>query len=84
MEMNGARPLVSVAPEASAEEVAAITAALSVLFEERRRAAAAAGAGGRPDLLDAWVRAARLSGRRAGLTRGPWRLAGRIGRRSRA
>ena len=35
MEVNGGRPLVSVAPEASAEEVAAITAALSVLFEER-------------------------------------------------
>jgi len=84
--MSQARPLVTVPPEASAEEVAAITAAVTILFEERRRSAAAVGSGpgGRPDQLDAWVSAARLSGRRAGLTRGPWRLAGRIGRRHRA
>ena len=68
----------------SAEEVAAITAALTVIFEERRRAGAAAGDEDGREQLDAWVQAARLSGRRAGLTRGPWRLAGRIGRRSRA
>jgi hypothetical protein len=80
-------PLVAVPPGAGPEEVAAIVAALSVLVEERRRAAeaqAGGGDGGGPAPLDAWVRAARLSGRRAGLTRGPWRLAGRIGRRSRA
>jgi len=34
--------------------------------------------------LDAWVRASRLTARRAGLLRGPWRLSGRIDRRARA
>jgi hypothetical protein len=78
-------PLVAVPPTAGPEEVAAIVAAVSVLVEERRRVAeAGARDGDEPARLDAWVRASRLSGRRAGLTRGPWRLAGRIGRRSRA
>ena len=77
-------PLVAVPSGAGPEEVAAIVAAVSVLLEERRRVAEAqAGDGGGPGRLDAWVRASRLSGRRTGLTRGPWRLAGRIGRRSR-
>jgi hypothetical protein len=77
------KPLVSVPEGATPEEVAAITAAVTLVLEERRRAATAGG-GSAPDQLDAWVRAARLSGRRTGLTRGPWRLAGRISRRSRA
>jgi hypothetical protein len=80
-------PLAAVPAGAGPEEVAAIVAALSMLVEERRRAAEAqsgSGGGDRPARLDAWVRASRLSGRRAGLTRGPWRLAGRVGRRSRA
>jgi hypothetical protein len=76
-------PLVAVPPGAGPEEVAAIVAAVTMLVEERRRAEARAGGEGAAP-LDAWVRASRLSGRRAGLTRGPWRLAGRIGRRSRA
>jgi hypothetical protein len=77
-------PLVAVPSGAGPEEVAAIVAAVSVLVEQRRRAAGApTGDGEEPARLDAWVRASRLSGRRAGLTRGPWRLAGRIGRRSR-
>jgi hypothetical protein len=79
-------PLVAVPAEAGPEEVAAIVAALSILVEERRRAAEAPAdgrGGGGPARLDAWVRVSRLSGRRAGLTRGPWRLAGRIARRSR-
>lgn len=77
-------PLVSVPAGATSEEVAAIVAAVAALEEERRRASSvpppSADLGER---LDAWVRMARLSGRRAGLVRGPWRLAGRIGRRSR-
>jgi hypothetical protein len=59
-------------------------AALAVLEEERRRRALPPPPADPGERLDAWVRAARLSGRRSGLTRGPWRLAGRIGRRSRA
>ena len=84
--MPAARHLASVPPGATAEEVAAIVAALTVLdAEERAAAAAAATAGaGDEDRIDAWVHAARLSGRGAGFTRGPWRLPGRLSRRHRA
>jgi hypothetical protein len=76
-------PLVVVPPGASAEEVAAVVATLAALTEEQHRLAAAS-CGDPGDRLDAWVRAARLSGRRAGMTRGPWRLGARVGRRNRA
>jgi hypothetical protein len=79
------RHLAAVPSGASPEEVAAIVAALAVIdADDRARAAAEAGAdvdGGR---IDAWVQSARLSGRGAGFTRGPWRLAGRLPRRKRA
>jgi hypothetical protein len=67
-----------VSPEASEEEVAAIVAAVSALQ------AATARESGVDDTLHEWVRGARLSARRSGLQRGPWRLSGRIGRRTRA
>ena len=69
--------LRSISPNASPEEVAAIVAALGA-----RR-----GTPEEPvddDALREWVRAARLQARRTGLQRGPWRLSGRIGRRTRA
>ena len=67
------------------EEVAAVLAVLTVLEDERRLTLAVPGeTAGRGDDLDAWVRASRLSGRRSGLSRGPWRLSGRISRRCRA
>src|SRR5436190_2136086 len=74
----GARRLASVPPGATADEVAAIVAALAVIdAEDRARAAAAAGAaGGDDDRIDAWVHSARLSGRGQGFTRGSWRLGG--------
>ncbi|MBK5287843.1 MAG: hypothetical protein JJE46_05180 [Acidimicrobiia bacterium] len=61
---------------ASDEEVAAIIAALTVLMPSGQAA---------PESdADAshWVEAARLAARRSGMTRGDWRLSGRIGRRS--
>jgi hypothetical protein len=75
-----------VSPDATPEEVAAIAAAFAVVEQERAAAARAAEPEGAcdPEHLDAWVQAARLSGRRAGLMRGSWRLSGRIDRRSRA
>lgn len=76
-----------ISPDASAEEVAAITAAFEVVQRERAQASARASAtvtGGDAERIDAWVRAARLTGRRSGMLRGPWRLSGRISRRSRA
>jgi hypothetical protein len=70
--------LRSISPEATTEEVAAILAAIAAatptaVVEERK-----------DDTLHEWVHAARLRSHRAGLQRGPWRLSGRITRRSRA
>ena len=80
------RRLASVPPGATAEEVAAIVAALAVIDadDRARQAAAARASAGADDRIDAWVRSARLSGRGAGFTRGSWRLAGRLSRRHRA
>jgi hypothetical protein len=79
-------PLQVISPDATPDEVAAITAALSVVYGERQAAARAAAARAETGSseLHAWVRASRLTARRAGLARGPWRLSGRIGRRARA
>jgi hypothetical protein len=66
----------------SAEETAAITAVMVVLDEQRRAAAAVIDAP--QDHLNVWVDASRRAAQRAGLQRGPWRLSGRIARRSRA
>ena len=63
---------------ASEEEVAAIVAALTVLIPASRAAPPV------PPALSMWVAAARLASRRCGLSRGDWRLSGRIGRRARA
>jgi hypothetical protein len=65
----------------TAEHVAAIIAALSVIDAERH---AAVEAGPGPvESLDMWVEASRRSAQRAGMQRGPWRLSGRLGKRSR-
>jgi hypothetical protein len=80
-------PFRVISPDATPEELAAITAAIEVVRQERAHAAARAAAsvtGGDAEHLDAWVRASRLTSRRAGLLRGPWRLSGRVGRRARA
>jgi hypothetical protein len=71
--------LRSISPEASPEEVAAIVAAIAELSRPQAAAPDSSDAG-----LHEWVHAARLTSRRASLQRGPWRLSGRIGRRSRA
>jgi hypothetical protein len=70
--------LRAVSPDATAEEVAAILAAVSAMT------GTATAPTGRDDTLHEWVRSARLGARRTGLQRGPWRLSGRIGRRARA
>jgi hypothetical protein len=69
--------LRSISPEASPEEIAAILAAIAATQPAPVEEA-------RDDTLHEWVHAARLRSHRAGLQRGPWRLSGRIGRRSRA
>ena len=76
-------PLQVISGDATPEEVAAITAALATVMTEREAAARAAEAAAGAE-MSAWIRASRLTARRAGLSRGPWRLSGRIGRRARA
>jgi gamma-glutamyl:cysteine ligase YbdK (ATP-grasp superfamily) len=66
--------------DATPEEVAAIVAAIGALHAR----SAANGAEERDDTLHEWVRTARLQSRRSGLQRGPWRLSGRVSRRTRA
>ena len=73
------RPVLRVLnPDATEEEVAAILAAVAMCMQG---AVAPPTSGG---TLQEWVRGTRLSARRAGLQRGPWRLSGRIDRRTRA
>lgn len=76
------RPVLRVvSPTATPEEVAAIVAAV----ESCIAGDAAATVVDPPDpTMREWVRGSRLTARRAGLQRGPWRLSGRIGRRARA
>ena len=69
----------SIRPEPTDTELAAITATLGLLASRRVAAPAP-----QPDRLTVWVDASRRSAQRAGLQRGPWRLSGRIARRSRA
>jgi Acyl-CoA carboxylase epsilon subunit len=72
--------LRSISPDATPEEVAAITAAISASIAAARAEAAGDESEGR----STWVQAARISGRRGGYSRGEWRLSGRLGRRHRA
>jgi hypothetical protein len=63
-----------------AEHVAAIAAAIAVIQAEH---ASRPRPNAPPDHLSMWVEASRRSAQRALLQRGPWRLSGRLGRRSR-
>jgi hypothetical protein len=78
---SGRFELRSVSPDATPEEIAAITAAIATSLAVARTDAAAAAAASKPSM---WVQSARISGRRGGYSRGEWRLSGRLGRRSRA
>ena len=64
------------------EEVAAVTA-VTIVLQQQRAEAAASVAVKDPEQLSMWVDASRRSAQRALVQRGPWRLSGRIGRRSR-
>jgi len=64
----------------TAEQVAAIVAALSVIEAERAAAARTVVA---EQPVSMWVEASRRSAQRAGMQRGPWRLSGRLGKRTR-
>jgi hypothetical protein len=64
----------------SPEQVAAIVAALSVIEAERTADARRLE---QPEPMSMWVEASRRSAQRAGMQRGPWRLSGRLGKRTR-
>jgi hypothetical protein len=66
------------------DEVVAITVAVTALLDEASAPVAAAPAATQPaDWLSVWVEASRRSAQRSTLSRGPWRISGRIARRSR-
>jgi hypothetical protein len=71
--------LRSVSPDATPEEVAAITAAIAASMAANRLVS-----GDVAEPNSSWVQAARITARRGGYSRGEWRLSGRLGRRSRA
>ena len=78
--MVSTRPVLRVLnPDATDDEVAAILAAVAMCTQAVATVETTAGG-----TLQEWVRGTRLSARGAGLQRGPWRLSGRIGRRTRA
>ncbi len=64
------------------EEVAAVTA-VTIAMEQLRAEAAAQAAAEQPEMMNMWVEASRRRAQRALLQRGPWRLSGRLGRRTR-
>jgi hypothetical protein len=72
---------VEITPNPSTEEAAAIAAVVVTIVAEEQ-----SGAGSESDdaTLHLWLDASRRAAQRAGLQRGPWRLSGRISRRSRA
>lgn len=79
---SGGFQLRSISPDATPEEVAAITAAIAVSMASAR--ADTAGSAATASEGSAWVQAARITARRGGYARGSWRLSGRLGRRARA
>ena len=76
-------PIIGAITPSPTEIEAAVIAAAIVVLDEQERAAALAASAPPPERLSVWVDASRRSAQRAGLQRGPWRLSGRIARRSR-
>jgi Acyl-CoA carboxylase epsilon subunit len=74
--------VASIAGNPTPEEVVAITVAVTALGEQLRAEATAA-PGAPADVLNLWVEASRRAAQRSGMQRGPWRISGRIARRSR-
>jgi hypothetical protein len=76
--------IASITGDPTPEEVVAITVAVTALVEQAPApVVAAAAAATPPDWLSVWVVASRRSAQRSQLTRGPWRISGRLARRSR-
>jgi hypothetical protein len=74
--------IASVRGNPTSQELAAVTIAVTAVAEQQLARSAPAPATA-PDWLSLWVEASRRSAQRSGLQRGPWRISGRIARRSR-
>jgi hypothetical protein len=74
---GGAPVLRSISPDATPEEVAAIVAAIAS-FQPGVIEPEESGTRSR------WLDASRRSARRVGVSRGDWRMSGRVARRARA
>ncbi len=70
---------MQITPTPTDDEAAVIAAVIAIITAEAQESVATQ----RDDSLHAWVQASRSTAQRSSLQRGPWRLSGRIGRRSR-
>ncbi len=75
--------VASIAGNPTPQEVVAVTVAVTTLVDQQLRASAAATTAAPREWLSVWVEASRRSAQRSSLQRGPWRISGRIARRSR-
>jgi acyl-CoA carboxylase epsilon subunit-like protein len=73
----------SISGNPTPEEVVAVTVAVTALVDQQLQAGGAVEEPARHDWLSVWVEASRRSAQRSTLQRGPWRISGRIARRSR-
>jgi hypothetical protein len=73
----------SVAGNPTPEELVAVTVAVTAFAEQATTAAPAEDVGAPDGWLGMWVEASRRAAQRSSLQRGPWRISGRIARRSR-
>jgi hypothetical protein len=65
------------------DELVAVTVAVTALLEQATAPVAADDDAAADGWLSMWVEASRRAAQRSSLQRGPWRISGRIGRRSR-
>ncbi len=79
--------IASIHGSPSPDELVAVTVAVSALVDEAQATAAANAAAGdgaaNNEQLNVWLTASRRAAQRSSLSRGPWRISGRIARRSR-
>jgi hypothetical protein len=75
--------VASIGGNPTPEEVVAVTVAVTAIAEQQLQASVTVDEPARRDWLSVWVEASRRSAQRSSLQRGPWRISGRIARRSR-
>lgn len=81
--MSGDVRITEVSGNPTPEELVAVTVAVTALAEQASTVAAAEDVPVGDGWLSMWVEASRRTAQRSSLQRGPWRISGRIARRSR-